>query len=143
MPVGIYNRKPHTKKHNKNISKSLKGNTNRKGWRWSKEQRLAHSIIMMGKSLGIKSGQWKGGKHKNNRGYIMVLATRYGVRKYWLEHRLRMEDHLGRKLEPYEAVHHINGRKDDNRISNLQLMVGFFHSAEIRCPHCLKKFLVQ
>lgn len=58
------------------------------------------------------------GRYKDGSGYIVVRKV--GNRKI-LEHRLVMEQFLGRDLEPFENVHHLNGIRDDNRIENLEL----------------------
>lgn len=44
------------------------------------------------------------------------------------EHPYIMEQHLGRKLDRLECVHHINGDKRDNRLENLELMPLSEHS---------------
>ena len=56
-----------------------------------------------------------------NEGYIRLYNPNFPTdeRKYILEHRLIMEQILGRRLEDKEIVHHINGVRDDNRPKNL------------------------
>lgn len=43
-------------------------------------------------------------------------------------YRVIMEEHLGRKLETWEIVHHINGDHYDNRLENLTIMTNSEHA---------------
>ena len=82
------------------------------------------------KSCAVKNNfpHGKGGKPINHNGYIDVLVEDSSLytkmrnsKGYVSEHRLVMAQYLGRCLEPWEVVHHINGIKSDNNINNLEI----------------------
>jgi hypothetical protein len=83
---------------------------------------------MYGKT-GSQNPAWKGGRKIRKDGYILAYAPDHphaisdgdNDKRYVLEHRLVMEKHLGRHLEPNEVVHHIDGNTSNNEIANLKL----------------------
>lgn len=70
--------------------------------------------------------------HKKRRcdGYICIYYPDYPKCTkdgYVMEHVYIMEQHLGRLLTDDEIVHHINKKRDDNRLENLMLMTKSEH----------------
>lgn len=79
---------------------------------------------------GERNPAWNGGRTIDCDGYVLVSAplghphARYLPRKNVgriLEHRLMMEEKLGRYLDPIEVVDHIDGLRLHNSIDNLRL----------------------
>ena len=95
------------------------------------------------RNKGEDNGNWKGGRHVTPYGYVKAYAPNHPYKigngsGYVMEHRLVMEESLGRYLEAHETVHHKNGNRGDNRIENLELWTGK-HGKGVRDsdnPHC-------
>ena len=74
--------------------------------------------------IGKKSWNYVGFK-KTKRGYIYkrCMKDHPNISKdgYIMEHRLVVEENIGRYVKKGEQIHHVNEKKDDNRIENLML----------------------
>jgi hypothetical protein len=73
------------------------------------------------KRKGENHPGWKGGKSKRGGYILMAIYDENNNKRSVSEHRFVMESKLGRKLFPNERVHHKNGKRDDNRLENLEL----------------------
>lgn len=95
-----------------------------------------NNITMRHRNASTARKRLKGGRVRGRNGYMWLLLdsddplycmamTRWGngAGRYAVEHRVVMARHLGRPLFDFENVHHINGRRDDNRLENLELWV--------------------
>jgi hypothetical protein len=83
---------------------------------------------------------WKGGRLLDASGYYRVLlkdddpfvSMRNGG-GYAMEHRYVMAQALNRPLSPNETVHHIDGNRQNNAISNLQVRHGRHGTGAVMC----------
>lgn len=82
-------------------------------------------------NVGANNPNFAGGKYVDDKGYVRVLMPDHpkNIKGYVYEHRLLMEQYIGRYLMPWETVHHINEIKTDNRIENFFLCTHKEHSA--------------
>jgi hypothetical protein len=106
------------------ISALKKGNQSHLDKPHSEEAKMKISKALKGKKSGPLCRLWKGGRYHDCDGYVLVYSPNHpsaNRKGHVLEHRLIMEEHLGRFLSAEEVVHHINGIRDDNRWENLDL----------------------
>jgi len=72
--------------------------------------------------IGSNNPNWKGGRKINKDGYVLIYFPEHPAAQgkgYVLEHRLVIEEKLGRPLRPEEQVHHIDGNPANNAPENL------------------------
>jgi len=84
-------------------------------------KRRTRTEIQKGK-FGKLSRGWKGGRRKNSNGYILLYNPNYysaDVNGYIREHIYKIEQFLKTKLNKGEEVHHIDGNRSNNELSNL------------------------
>lgn len=92
------------------------------------------------KQLGSLGNNWSGGIHLDCNGYRLIHRPDHpnaNCENYVFEHRLVMEEHLGRYLIKGETIHHINKDVADNSIENLILFKS--HSEHMIYHERLKK----
>lgn len=129
--IGKKYHREYTKKYRKDHPQKTKE------WKKNEKEKAGNCCLVCGKlieakakycnhcaRLGERSPRWRGGIRHAARGYVLVLMPNHpgaDGKGYIQEHRLIMEEYLGRILLHSEIVHHINGITNDNRIENLML----------------------
>jgi len=86
-----------------------------------------------------KSPHWKGGLVRDGNGRMKILMPEHPAAQtsgYVPEHRIIMEQKIGRLLKLTEVVHHIDGNRSNNDPSNLML---FSSTAEHTAYHAAMK----
>ncbi len=80
---------------------------------------------------GDSHPSWKGGRYITPNGYVYVRVSEdslfWGMALssgYVAEHRLVMAEYLGRELCDWETIHHMDGNRQNNDITNLALHIG-------------------
>lgn len=92
--------------------------------RRNKGRRNKHVAARNSRQGGSKHPNWKGGRYVAHDGYVMVSVvqgrtSKSGWSNYRKEHIVVIEEHLGRELTRKEVVHHVDGDKQNNALSNL------------------------
>ena len=106
------------------VAKAL-GTSQKVIWTRMNENGYVARVAAKRNQIGENNDYWKGGRSTHSCGYIYVTCKGHPralkLGSYVLEHILVVEEFIGRYLSEEEIVHHINGKKDDNRPENLYI----------------------
>ena len=110
------------KKHSEKTKEKLRiSNSGRNNPMYGKHHSKEAKEKISKRMKGAKCPAWKGGRRTQN-GYVFIYVpnhpfhNRHNVIQ---EHRIVVEQQIGRYLKPKERTHHLNGIKNDNRPRNL------------------------
>jgi hypothetical protein len=143
-PIGRKNKRcmschskiPKTAEHRKKLSDALVG----KKMPWVSEANHKKKGVKLPErtpehmdkihAANLKRGRYNplGDTYIDSRGYVCVKTTHYQKYNYRHLHRVVIEKHIGRPLTRGEIVHHIDGNKNNNDISNLALLTSAQHN---------------
>jgi len=89
----------------------------------------SHNLKTINQS-GENHWNWKGGRVKVNGYWYIYKPNHYFAnnRGYYAEHRWVYEQYYNVCLLPWVGIHHINEKRDDNRIENLRPMFSSDHA---------------
>lgn len=104
--------------------------------RCSADEMRERWLLVSNNQRGDRNPNWRGGMITDHLGYRLIRlkpdSPFYPMAKsngYIYEHRLIMAKKLGRCLQPWEHVHHIDGKRDHNTEMNLEL------TRQVHHPH--------
>ena len=89
-------------------------------------KRRIHAYISGHNARGKRSGNWKGGRIVDRKGYSRIWN--YKRNSYAMEHRKVFEEYYSCSLLSWVDIHHIDGDRLNNRIENLKPMTHIEHT---------------
>lgn len=92
--------------------------------------------------IGPSHSLYRTGKTHDGNGYVVLSSKEHQSNRGRREHRVVVENAIGRRLSSTEVVHHINGNKAENRLENLSVETRATHNRKhgkgklLRCTKC-------
>lgn len=83
------------------------------------------------------------GWYQHSTGYIVRCGINIDGRELHYQHRIVMEEYLGRRLDSSEHIHHLDGDKTNNSIENLELILACEHGREHATTEKMKQMSIK